>query len=138
MDVFRKMAGQTNDQRLTRIEGVIGSLTSDVASLAASVKSLTDNTNLAIKKLSEEINTVANRQVENTKVNWGWFISGLTALVMILGLVVYQPLQEMRDVTLEHIRDGHPSSLEREMRLLDKHSREKIKELIKECENAES
>jgi lysyl-tRNA synthetase class I len=49
--------------------------------------------------------------LQGKQTNWGMIASWVGVLILLLGLVVYQPLQELRTGIGSHVEDGHPHSV---------------------------
>lgn len=87
-----------------------GDITS-YAQLALNSKRLEDFIMTSEKKfdrLEDRLTRSEKERLEAKQTNWGVLVSAAGVAVILLGLIVYQPLQEVRGLISEHTRDGHP------------------------------
>lgn len=101
----------TWDSRLSAIETNHLQLQKDVSALASDVSALT----AAVSSISESVKTIALNQSTHLKTNWGVIFSGLGVLVLVLGLVVYEPLMSLEQSIENHMVDGHPTAVKTEL-----------------------
>ncbi len=77
----------------------------------AIIDRLTEQTNANIDRLTRSVEELTRNQLLGKQTNWGMIASWAAVLVLLLGLVVYQPLQELRTGINAHKQDGHPTSV---------------------------
>ena len=90
----------TDNHTLTDLSITVGKLEESVIS-----------TNRNIDKLTRNMEELSKNQFLGKQTNWGMIASWVSVLVLLLGLVVYQPLQEVRNAIISHRADGHPTSV---------------------------
>jgi len=93
--------------RMRMIEQNHIALQRDVQSLTANVSSIATS----LKGMEHAIETMADRQITGGKTNWANLAAWAGVLIIVLGLVVYKPLENLSTEVYTHLRDGHPESV---------------------------
>lgn len=93
--------------RLASIEAGHLQLLHDVSELTKDLGSLLQASSTA----ADAVKTLAANQAATARTNWNGVIAGLVAFIMVIGLVVYEPLHELRTSLGHHLGDGHPNSV---------------------------
>lgn len=116
------------DNEKERVEKLIGHELrrdgdiSTFAELAVNSRRLEDFIMASEKKferLEQHIVASDKERLESRQTNWGVLLSGVTVIILVLGLIVYQPLQEVRHLIAEHTKDGHPSTVVEKVNTVD-------------------
>ena len=97
--------------RIIRVEDQIGELASSVGSVIAEQRATNANVNALVTTIREQgeiIRQVAARQNERTPTNWGWLISAVLLLGIIIALYT-NPID--RKVDLVH-KEGQQNQAE--------------------------
>jgi len=98
-----------------RLEQAIASTNLTLRDLASrtseDMRDLASRTSEDISRLTKSIEEITKNQFLGKQTNWGMIASWAAVLVLLLGLVVYQPLQEIRTGIHDHKQDGHPTSV---------------------------
>ena len=95
------------EKRISAIETNHLDLQKDVSSLAKDLGALT----ASVKSLTGAISTIAQNQTSSLKTNWSVIFAGLGLVVLVAGLVIYEPLNSLQEYHRSHIKDGHPKSV---------------------------
>lgn len=104
------------DARFTALETQLLSLAKDVTSLATDLSGIMQ----AVKSQSISIGQLADNQQRSMRTDWPVVVSSVGVVVLIAGLVLYEPLRSMREVVFGHLGDGHPDSVIQRIDVLDK------------------
>ena len=81
-----------HETRLDRLEGVVEGLATNQARAEATMGNLVTS----VDRLSEAFTQSQARQTESSKTNWGVIASWASVLIILLGLVIYQPMREQQ------------------------------------------
>ncbi len=95
-----------NDMSVT-----VGRLEQSIENTNIALRDFAGRTNQNIDRLTKNIEELTRNQFLGRQTNWGMIASWAAVLVLLLGLVVYQPLQELRQGINHHKQDGHPASV---------------------------
>ena len=95
-----------NDMSVT-----VGRLEQSIENTNIALRDFAGRTNQNIDRLTRSIEELTRNQLLGKQTNWGMIASWAAVLVLLLGLVVYQPLQELRTGINMHKQDGHPTSV---------------------------
>lgn len=120
----------------------VGRLEESIQSTNLALRDFAGRTSGDISRLTESIQEINKNQLLGKQTNWGMIASWVGVLVLLLGLVVYQPLQEIRSGIFNHKADGHPHSVlnriaNNEERFVDITSRmQREIELLEEADKA--
>jgi len=101
--------GSTNGTERTRerfsmIEAHHIALQKEVTNLTKDVAALT----VVTRQQAEGIQVVESVQRAAAKPDWAVLISALTLVFLIGGLVLWEPLRDIRTTVIAHLKDGHP------------------------------
>jgi len=89
-----------HEARLDRLEGVVEGIATNQARLESSITNMSSN-------IDRLIDTVT----QNSRTNWGNYAAWSGVILIVAGLVVYQPLTAVEENLAEHIKDGHPHTV---------------------------
>ncbi len=92
------------NDRLGSLEKNYHTISQDVAALTAAVQGLADN---------------VRRLTEGAKTNWTNIASWVGVMLIMLGLVFYEPMRSIDNMVHHHIKDGHPISVTEKFEAVD-------------------
>ena len=95
------------DKRVAAMENNHIAIQKDITALTRDVASLTTN----VKTITDSLKSIATASQVNARTNWGVIASWAGVVVVLVGLVVYEPLRNLAHGHSEHVRDGHPVSV---------------------------
>lgn len=101
----------TDMKSMDDVSVTIGRLEQSIESTNVALRDFAGRTSDDISRLSKNIEELTKNQFLGKQTNWGMIASWAAVLVLLLGLVVYQPLQEIRGSIGDHKQDGHPHSV---------------------------
>jgi len=102
---------ETDIKTTNELSVTVGRLESSLANTNIAFRDFTQRTEHNIDRLAKSIDDLGKTQLLGKQTNWGMIASWAAVLVILLGLVVYQPLQELRVGISTHQEDGHPESV---------------------------
>lgn len=100
-----------DDSKTLDLHSNIGRLEQSITSTNEQLRDFAARTNANIDRLTKYFEDVNKSILQSKQTNWGMIASWVGVLVLLLGLVVYQPLQEIRTNIVSHTEDGHPASV---------------------------
>ena len=100
------------DSRVTALETAVENVTNQLSGLSTRLDE-------KFSKLDGTLSRLYSRQEESTKTNWGTLAAWAGVILIIAGLVIYQPLTEMRMGFFDHARDGHPTTVKERVDLVN-------------------
>lgn len=159
-DQMEEMAGHPlrrsgDPKNFNDMSVAVGRLEQSIQNTNISLRDHAARTNNNIDRLTKGIEELTRNQFLGKQTNWGMIASWAAVLILLLGLVVYQPLQEIRTGITDHKEDGHPTSvltriannerrftdiaehLQREVTLLEKADKERRVELTSRLKETE-
>ena len=89
----------------------VGRLEQSIESTNSALRDFANRTTNDVDRLTKSIEELTRNQLLGKQTNWGMIASWVGVMILLLGLVVYQPLQELRVGINNHKSDGHPSSV---------------------------
>ncbi len=102
---------RASDSRTLDLHANVGRLEQSIQSTNSALRDFAAQTNSSIDRLTRSFEEVNKSVLQGRQTNWGMIASWAGVLILLLGLVVYQPLQEIRSGINEHTEDGHPESV---------------------------
>ena len=140
---------------MTDLSGTVGRLEQSIENTNVALRDFANRTNHSIDRLTRNMEDMGKTQLLGKQTNWGQIASWAGVFVVLLGLVVYQPLQELRSGWSAHEHDGHPESvitriqnneqrfadimdnLQKQITLLENVDRERMSSLTRRVEEGE-
>ena len=102
---------RAGDLKTNELSVTVGRLESSLESTNVALRDFASRTEHNIDRLTRSIEDLSKNQFMGKQTNWGMIASWAGVMVLLLGLVVYQPLQELRAGISTHKHDGHPHSV---------------------------
>lgn len=92
----------------SRMDGIENTLHTFIKSTDRQIATLDNEVKDGNRHILDKIDKLTSTQSSFQRTNWSNIATWAGVLVVVMGLVVYQPMQEMRAHVRDHTTDGHP------------------------------